>query len=147
VVSVAGALDHAAVQPCRSALKVATDGRLPILFDLAPVSSPGAVSVALLGAMRRYVSVRGAVMMLAGVPWPWRSALEQAKVRDLYELARDPARVGDGRSLSAVPAAWIGGRTLAVRPVHTVHGRPGGTGPDPSRGPPAPGAWYRWHRW
>jgi hypothetical protein len=48
-VTVAGALDYAAVQPCRAALDVATGGRAPIVFDMDQVLSPGAVSVALLG--------------------------------------------------------------------------------------------------
>jgi hypothetical protein len=138
-VTVAGALDYAAVPPCRAPLDVATDGRAPIVFDMDQVAPPGAVSVALLGAMRRYVSVRGAVMTLAGVPRPWRSALEQANVWNLYELARDGEQTGDRRTPSKLPTTWIGGQTLVVRPLRTVHGRPGGTGPDPSRGPPARG--------
>jgi anti-anti-sigma regulatory factor len=124
VVSVTGALDYAAVQPCRAALDAATDVRAPIVFDLARVVPPGAVSVALLGAMRRYVGVRGAVMTLTGVPRPWRSALEQANVWCLYECARDRETAGGG--------------ALAVGPVRTLDGRPGESGPDPSRGPPDP---------
>jgi hypothetical protein len=139
VVSVAGPLDYAAVQPCRAALKVATDGRSPIVFDLFRVAPPGAVSVALLGAMRRYVSVRGAVMTLTGVPGPWRSALERARVWDLYEMASGPELMGERQPLPSGPGDWIGQRTPAIRPLRSLHGRLGGTGPDPSRGPPLRG--------
>jgi hypothetical protein len=78
-------------------------------------------------------------MTLTRVPRSWRSALERANVWNLYELARDGEQSGDRRRPSMVPTTWIGGRTLVVRHLRTVHGRPGGTGPDPSRGPPARG--------
>jgi hypothetical protein len=112
VVTVDGLLDMSAVQPCRAALDVATDCRCPVLVDMEQVAPPVAVSVALLGVMRRYVRARGAAMTLVSLPAPWVRALNRARVRDLYEIAPDSAGTvhrlpepAPGRTRSAVWSA------------------------------------------
>ena len=94
VVTVAGFLDSSAVQPCRAALEVATNWR-SIAVDLGLAQPPSAVSVALLGGMRRYTQARGATITLTAVPGPWLAALTKGRILDLYRVALSTAHVVD----------------------------------------------------
>jgi hypothetical protein len=80
VVQACGPFDNDAIVPCRAALDVATSTRYPILLDLHAVDPPGHVSIALVGAMRRYARGRGATLTLTCVPRYWVRALEVAGV-------------------------------------------------------------------
>lgn len=88
VIQACGRFDSAAITPCRAALDAATDTGCPIVLDLHAVDPPGHVSVALLGAMRRYARVRGATFTLTNVGEYWAMALAAAGVADLYDTDR-----------------------------------------------------------
>lgn len=84
VVQASGIFDNGAITPCRAALDAATDTPYPIVLDMRAVASPVRVSVALVGAMRRYAKARGATLTLANVREPWLDALTAAGVAHWY---------------------------------------------------------------
>lgn len=75
VIQASGPFDNDAIIPCRTALDAATNTHYPIILDLHAVDPPGRVSIALVGAMRRYARVRGAALTITHVPEHWLDAL------------------------------------------------------------------------
>jgi hypothetical protein len=85
VIQASGPFDNGAITPCRAALDAATNTVFPIVLDLRAVDPPVRVSVALVGAMRRYARVRGARLGLVNVHAPWARALAAAGVAHWYD--------------------------------------------------------------
>lgn len=105
VVTVAGPLGAAALEPLRTAIDAALE-RAPhrVVLDLRATADPEPVTVALLGATRRYLHRRGVELTLAGLPASTRRRLREAHVDALYDVqpAR-PAGTGTGGSAPVQP--------------------------------------------
>ena len=90
VVCVEGALDGAALEPCRAALDAALhDHPRCVVVDLGHTDTPHRDTIALLGAAKRYLDRRGASMTLAGTSDQLMDALTIAGVSGLYDY-REP---------------------------------------------------------
>jgi anti-anti-sigma regulatory factor len=96
VIQASGAFDNGAITPCRAALDAATNTPHPIVLDLRAVDPPVRVSVALIGAMRRYAKVRGATLSLTNVEPPWMNALAKAGVGHWYDATVREESAGRG---------------------------------------------------
>ena len=124
VVDVLGRLDIAVVQPCRAALDAAMTLGRPVVVNLDRATSSGRDSVALLGAMRRYLGRRRAAMIVAAVPVPLLAALERQQVEDLYEIVPTVAQGIErregcslaGRRRGELEVIPPGGRQLVTAP-------------------------------
>jgi len=110
VVTVGGALDRRASQPCRRALEAALRARPRcVLVDLAAVTSGDDFGVGLLEAMRRAAAWHGSRLWLAAVPEPVRSRLERSGVIEEFPTSRNAAR-----AIEEI-------RRLPIRPVEPRH--------------------------
>jgi hypothetical protein len=85
VIQASGPFDNDAITPCRAALDAATNTPYPIVLDLHAVDPPGRVSVALVGAIRRYAKVRGPILTLTNMHEPWVDALAAAGVAHWHD--------------------------------------------------------------
>lgn len=108
-VRVFGRLDQAALQPCRAALDLATQGCGTVVVDLQAATPDSVDSLPLLGAMRRFVVGRRASLCLTAVPASLTDWLEHAGVGHLYALpthgtsphAEDPTTAhGEARNVA-----------------------------------------------
>jgi anti-anti-sigma regulatory factor len=106
VVEVTGVLDAAAIHPSRAALDAAINSGYPVVVDLVSASPPDRVSLALLGAMRRYVRVRGATMTLTNVPGTWLEAMRRTGVIDLFTHPENDHHEGDHREFDHREWVW-----------------------------------------
>jgi hypothetical protein len=91
VVTVAGALGASALEPLRTAIDAGLE-RNPrrVVLDLHATADPEPVTVALLGATRRYLRRRGVDLTLAALPARTRQSLRDAHVDALYDLRPAP---------------------------------------------------------
>lgn len=117
VVTVGGALDRRASQPCRRALEAALRARPRcVLVDLTAVTSSDDYGVGLLEAMRRAAAWHGSRLWLAAVPEAVRVRLEQSGLlvefptsrnaaRAIEEIKRLPARSAEPRHRPSAPCA------------------------------------------
>ena len=102
VVRATGVLDRGALQPCRAALDAGLHTCGAVVLDLDRARGASVMAVALLGATRRYLRVRGADLILAAAPTGLITALDRAHVLPLYCCAPS---VGDALNrLLADPA-------------------------------------------
>jgi len=106
VIQASGLLDNGAIMPCGAALDAATDTHCPIALDLCALEPPVRVSVALVGAMRRYARVRGATLTVVNVRRCWADALAAAGVGHWCDAGPDghlrtPAGRADGLRTNA----------------------------------------------
>ena len=93
VITVGGALDRRAANPCRLGLEAALRIRpRSLLIDLGSVTSSEECCGALLSAMRRTAAWHGAEVWLAAVPAPVRQTLESCGVLIDFPVARNSVR-------------------------------------------------------
>ncbi len=119
VVTVGGALDLRAVQPCRMALEAALRKRpRTLLIDLTSVTSTEASGAGVLTAMRRTATWHGADVWLAAVPDMVRSELDRSGVSAQFPMARNALRAIEEIRRQAPP------RTLGIQ-VRPARPNPG----------------------
>lgn len=130
VITVGGALDRRAANPCRLALEAALRARpRSLVIDLGSVSTTEECSGALLAAMRRTAAWHGAEVWLAAVPDPVRQVIDtcsalldvpvaRTTTRAVEEIRR--SRVRPGRPTAtrarASAAASGGGDQMPIDP-------------------------------